>query len=108
TYYEAARLDGASNNKMFFGITLPLMWDVLTTGIVFMVIGGLKTFDIIWVMEYSRPSKETHTIATLMYSKVFEEYNVGYGTAIAVFLFILILLATRITFRLMRRERLEY
>ena len=43
-----------------------------------------------------------------MYSKVFEEYNIGYGTAVAVLLFILVLLATLISFRLLRRERLEY
>jgi ABC-type sugar transport system permease subunit len=108
TYYEAAKLDGASNSRLFFGITLPLMWDVLTTGVVYMVIGSLKMFDMIWIMENGRPSKDTHTIASLMYSKVFEEYNIGYGSAIAVFLFLLILLATRITFRFMRRERLEY
>ncbi len=107
-YYEAARLDGASNGRTFFAITLPLMWDVLTTGVVYLVIGGLKIFDTVWVMENGRPGKDTHTIATLMYSKVFEEYNIGFGTAIAVCLFLLTLLATRITFRLLRRERLEY
>jgi ABC-type sugar transport system permease subunit len=47
-------------------------------------------------------------MATRMYSKVFEEYNVGYGTAIAVLLFIMVLLATLVSFRLLRRERLEY
>ena len=36
-----------------------MMWDVLTTGIIFLVINGLKVFDMIWVLEYSRPGKET-------------------------------------------------
>jgi hypothetical protein len=44
-------------------------------------------------MENGRPSPSTHTMATLMYAKVFEEYNVGYGTAIAVLLFLLVLMA---------------
>ncbi len=108
TYYEAARLDSASPTQIFFRITLPLMWDVLTTGIIFLVVGGLKVFDAIWVMENSHPNEKTHTLATLMYTKVFEEYNIGYGTAIAVLLFILVLLATLLSFRLLRRERLEY
>jgi len=108
TYYEAARLDGASPARLFFRITLPLIWDVLTTGIVFLVVGGLKVFDAIWVMENGRPSNKTHTMATLMYSKVFSEYDIGYGTAIAVLLFVLVLLATLLSFRLLRRERLEY
>lgn len=108
TYYEAARLDGASPTQIFFRITLPLIWDVLTTGIIFLVIGGLKVFDAIWVMENSRPSEKTHTLATLMYTKVFEEYNIGQGTAIAVLLFVLVLVATLLSFRLLKRERLEY
>jgi ABC-type sugar transport system permease subunit len=107
-FYEAARLDGASAPTQFRRITLPLMWDVLTTGIIFLVVGGLKFFDVIWVMENGRPSPSTHTMATLMYAKVFEEYNIGYGTAIAVLLFLLVLIATLVSFRLLRRERLEY
>lgn len=107
-FYEAARLDGATNATRFFRITLPLMWDVLTTGIIFLVVGGLKFFDAIWVMENGRPGPATHTMSSLMYAKVFEEYNVGYGTAVAVLLFGLVLLATLLSFRLLRRERLEY
>ncbi|MCX6361428.1 MAG: sugar ABC transporter permease [Armatimonadetes bacterium] len=108
TYYEAAKLDGASSAVQFRSITLPLMWDVLTTGIVFLVVGGLKFFDAVYVMENGRPSGSTHTMSTLMYSKVFQEYNVGYGTAISVMLFLLVLAATAASLRLMRRERLEY
>ncbi len=108
TFYEAARLDGATPSRLFFSITLPLMWDVLTTGIIFLIIGGLKVFDAIWVMENGRPTNDTHSMSTLMYSKVFEEYNIGYGSAIAVLLFLLVLGATLVSFRLLRRERLEY
>ncbi len=108
TYYEAAKLDGASAARQFWHITLPLMWDVLTVGIVFLVVGGLKFFDAIWVMENGRPSPSTHTMSTLMYSKVFEQYDVGYGTAIAVLLFLLVLAATLVSLRLLRRERVEY
>ncbi len=108
SFYEAARLDGASPTRLFFSITLPMMWDVLTTGIIFLIIGGLKVFDVIWLMENGRPTTDTHVMSTLMYSKVFEEYNVGYGSAIAVLLFVLVLAATLVSFRLLRRERLEY
>jgi ABC-type sugar transport system permease subunit len=91
TYYEAAKLDGATSSSQFRLITLPLMWDVLTTGVIFLVVGGLKFFDAIWVMENGRPTSSTHTLSTLLYSKVFMEYNVGYGTAISVMLFLLVL-----------------
>jgi ABC-type sugar transport system permease subunit len=108
SFYESARLDGATNPTLFWNITLPLMWDVLTTGIIFLIIGGLKIFDSVWVMENGRPSTSTHTLSTLMYSKVFEEYNIGYGTAIAVLLFLLVMAATLVSRRLLQRERLEY
>jgi len=108
TYYEAAKLDGATPARQFWHITLPLMWDVLTIGIVFLVVGGLKFFDAIWVMENGRPSPATHTMSTLMYSEVFEQYNVGRGTAIAVLLFVLVLAVTLVSLRLLRRERIEY
>lgn len=104
TYYEAAKIDGASRGRTFFSVTLPLMWDVVSTGVVLLIIGGLKTFDSIWVMENSRPTKDTHTIATLMYSKVFEEYDIGYGTAIAVCLFLLVLLVTAFSFKVLKPE----
>jgi ABC-type sugar transport system permease subunit len=108
SFYEAARLDGADAGQQFFHITLPLMWDVLTTGIIFLVIGSLKTFDTIWVLENGRPNADTHVLSTLMYSKVFEEYNIGYGTAIAVVLFLFALSAALITRRFLQRESLEY
>jgi ABC-type sugar transport system permease subunit len=108
TYYEAARLDGATPAVLFFRITLPMMWEVFTTGVIFLVIGGLKYFDAIWVLENGRPKTVSHTMSTLMYSRVFEQYNIGYGTAIAVLLFLLVLIATLISRRLLQREALEY
>lgn len=108
SFYEAAYLDGAGNLKTFFKVTIPLMWDVLTTGILFVIIGGLKFFDSVWVMENGRPKGATHTISTMMYSRVFEEYDIGTGTAIAVLLFVMVLLVTGIVRRALKRESLEY
>lgn len=108
TFYEVARLEGASAWAQFRFITFPLIREVFTVGVVFLVIGSLKFFDAIWVMENSFPTPESHVLATLLYQKVFSEYNVGYGSAIAVLLFILVFLATLGTLRLSRREALEY
>ncbi|MBI4557558.1 MAG: sugar ABC transporter permease [Candidatus Hydrogenedentes bacterium] len=108
TFYEAAVLDGASGVAQFFYITLPLIREVLTVGLVFLLIGCLKFFDPIWIMENQFPSKDSHVLATLLYQKVFSEYNVGYGSAVAVLLFVLVFLSTLITLRLSRREALEY
>ena len=108
TFYEAAKLDGASEFAQFRYITLPLIREVFTVGVVFLVIGSLKFFDAIWVMENQWPTKESHVLATVLYQKVFTEYNVGYGSAVAVLLFILVFLATLVTLKLSRKEALEY
>ncbi|GMU92216.1 MAG: ABC transporter permease [Candidatus Hydrogenedentota bacterium] len=108
TYYEAAKLDGASAPSQFLHITLPLIREVLTVGLVFLVIGCLKLFDVVWIMDNEWPTKETHVLATLMYQKVFSEYNVGYGAAVAVLMFALVFVATLFTLRLSRKEALEY
>ena len=108
TFYEAATLDGASEFAQFRFITFPLIREVFTVGVVFLVIGSLKFFDAIWVMENQWPSKESHVLASVLYQKVFTEYNVGYGSAVAVLLFILVFLATLLTLRLSRKEALEY
>jgi len=108
SYYEAARLEGATNLQMFRHITLPLIRDVLAIGSVFLAIGGLKFFDPIWVMESGRPTVDSHVLATLLYQKVFIEYDIGYGSAVAVVLFILIFSATLILLRAQRREAIEY
>ena len=88
-------------------VTIPLMWEVLTTGIVFLVIGGLKIFDAVWVMENGHPKPSSYCRYPYVL-RVFDEYDIGLGTAIAVCLFILVLLATMVSFRLLKRERLEY
>jgi ABC-type sugar transport system permease subunit len=108
TFYEAAKLDGASEFAQFRHITFPLIREVFTVGVVFLVIGSLKFFDVIWVMENQQPTKDSHVLATVLYQKVFTEYNVGYGSAVAVLLFILVFLATLVTLRLSRKEALEY
>jgi ABC-type sugar transport system permease subunit len=107
-YYEAARLDGAGAWTLFRRVTLPLIWEVLVTGIIFMVISGLKIFDVVWIMENGRPTPETHTLSTLLYSRVFEEYDIGQGTAIAVVLFLLVLAATLLSRRALRRDTIQY
>jgi len=108
TFYEAATLDGASELAQFWYITFPLIREVFTVGVVFLVIGTLKFFDAIWVMENQWPTKDSHVLATVLYQKVFTEYNVGYGSAVAVLLFLLVFLATLLTLRLSRKEALEY
>jgi len=107
-FYEAAVLDGASGARQFWHITMPLIREVLVVGVVFLIITMLKLFDIVWVMENQFPQRDSHVMATLVYQKVFTEYNVGYGAAVAVVLFLLVFAATLVTLRFSRKEALEY
>jgi len=61
-----------------------MIWEVLTISAVFMVIGGMKVFDQIWLMTSQEPTTKTHVIGTLMVSTMFGEFKVGEATAIAV------------------------
>ncbi len=108
TYYEAAKLDGATPAGQFRHITLPMIREVLTVGIVFFVLSTAKCFDAVWVMENQYPTKDSHVMATVLYQKIFTEYNVGYGAAVAVLLFAIVFGATLVTMRLSRREALEF
>jgi raffinose/stachyose/melibiose transport system permease protein len=105
--YESATIDGASPWRQFWAITVPLIWEVLAISIVFMVIGGMKAFDIIWLLTNQQPTTATHTISTRMVQTMFWEYKVGEATAIAVILFFMVFLGTAATLRVMRRERVE-
>ena len=106
--YEAAEIDGASAWRQFWTITLPLIWDVLSISIVFSIIGGMKAFEGIWLLTNQRPTTETHVIGTRMVQAMFNEFNVGEATAIAVLLFLMVFFGTAATLRLMRRETVEY
>ena len=106
--YEAADIDGASSWRQFWTITLPLIWEVLSISIVFMVIGGMKVFESIWLLTNQSPTTQVHVIGTLMVQDMFTEFKIGEATAIAVLLFIMVFFGTAATLRLMRRETVEF
>jgi len=106
--YEAAELDGASAWQQFRHITLPLIRDVLSIALVFLVIGGMKAFEAIWLLTNQGPTTEQHVIGTRMVQTMFVEFRVGEATAIAVMLFLMVFFGSATTLRLMRAERVEY
>jgi raffinose/stachyose/melibiose transport system permease protein len=105
--YEAATLDGASPLRQFFVITLPLIWEVVVISAVFLVIGGLNAFEMVWLLTAQDPGSSTHTLGTLMVATMFKEFAVGRATAIAVVLFVLVLLCSAVVRKLLRREVVE-
>lgn len=108
TYYEAAMIDGASRWHLFWRITLPMIWDTLQTGLIFIMIGATNMFAITQTMTEGGPSRASEVLSTFLYTEAFINSKFGYGTAIAVTLFLLTLVISVVLSRLLRRESLEY
>jgi raffinose/stachyose/melibiose transport system permease protein len=105
--YEAAELDGASPMRQFFTITLPLIREVLVISAVFLIIGGLNAFELVWLLTAQDPAAGVHTLGTFMVGTLFTEFQVGRAAAIAVVLFVLVLAASLAVLRVTRREAVE-
>lgn len=83
---EAAKLDGASGIKAARYITIPLVKPMLRTCAIFVVIGSLKAFDMIYVLTNGGPAHMTEVPSSLMFSSIFNLNKYGYGSAISIFI----------------------
>jgi raffinose/stachyose/melibiose transport system permease protein len=88
-YYEAARVDGASGWKVFRNITFPLSWPATGTVIILSLIGGLRSFDLIWAMTKGGPGFSSDVIASVIY-KQYQAGFYGLSTAGNVVLFVVV------------------
>ena len=93
-YYEAARIDGAGDGKAFFHITLPLLAPAITINMVMTTIGGLKVFDLPFAMTGGGPGHASETFAMTIVKNSFSLYKAGYGCAMSVVMFVVILIIT--------------
>lgn len=88
---EAASIDGASGIKRFFMVTVPLLKDTFVIVIATLLIAAVKVFDVVQGLTGGGPNNASQMISTYMYSQVFQYNNVGYGTAIACVMVLLML-----------------
>jgi raffinose/stachyose/melibiose transport system permease protein len=87
--YEAAKIDGANGWKSFWNITLPLLAPTLRSAAILQLVGSLKYFDLFYVMMGGAPNESTELLATYMFKKGFSEFQMGYASTIAVFMFLI-------------------
>jgi raffinose/stachyose/melibiose transport system permease protein len=87
--YEAATIDGASRWQQFWEMTLPMLSRTIKTSAVLSIVGSLKYFDLFWVMTLGGPNGYSELMATFMYKKAFNEDRMGYGSAVAVCMFLI-------------------
>lgn len=88
--YEATIIDGATRSQYFRYVALPLLKPVIRTACILSLIGSLKYFDLIWVMTGGGPGEATEMMATYMYKQSFQHFKMGYGSAVAAGMFILV------------------
>ena len=90
-YYEAAKIDGATAWQIFWKITLPLARPATVTVIILSLIGGLRSFDLIWSMTRGGPGFTSDVIASVIY-KQYQAGFYGLSTAGNVVLFVMVAL----------------
>lgn len=102
-YYEAAEIDGASLWKKFSRVTLPLLTPTLFLLVIINVIGGFQVFDSVFVMTGGGPNNATTVIVERIYRNAFRFYRMGYASAYAWVLFVIIFACTLVQLKLQRK-----
>ena len=102
--YEAAEIDGANAVQKFFKVTLPLLAPSITVNLVNSTIGALKIFDLPFIMTGGVPGHATESLAMMMYTYSFGLNKMGYGTAISIILFVVILIISGAQTTVLRRR----
>lgn len=105
--YEAARIDGAGAINRFRKITLPLLMPTITIVTFLIIIGGLKLFDIPYILTSGGPGTSSYTLALAIYNAAFRENNAGYSIAAGVVLMLIIMVITFIQLQVTRRREVE-
>ncbi len=101
--YESAQIDGAGMWQMFRYITLPLILPFIFIAAMIRGIDAVKSFDIIFAITQGGPGSASETINIYLYSVAFVYYDLGYGSAIAVVFFVLIIVLAAILLYLRQR-----
>lgn len=102
TYYEAAKIDGAGGIARLFRITLPLLSSVIFFNLVMQIISGFMTFTQAFIITIGGPLESTMFYALYIYNRAFKYGELGYGSALAWFLLVMIAVVTGIMFKFSR------
>lgn len=104
---EAALIDGAGRWQAFRHVTLPLLGPTLRVSVFLSMIGALQLFDMVWVMTKGGPIGASNTMAVLMFKSGFTSSDMGYGSALAVILFLFALVLALAYQRFVLRRDVE-
>jgi multiple sugar transport system permease protein len=105
--YEAARIDGARGRQIFFSITLPLLRPTILFVTVTGFIAHFQVFGQPFIMTRGGPGRASYTVILYLYEIAWRAFRMGYGSAVAVSIAVIIIIFTLIQFRIIGR-RVEY
>lgn len=105
TYYEAAKIDGASGLVAHLKITIPLLAETYKFCLVMSITGGLNAFTQMFIMTKGGPGTSTYSLTFLMYRSAFKTMEYGYGMTAAALLVLECLIATILINKLIARQR---
>ena len=101
--YEAAEIDGAGSFRKFLHITFPLISPTTFFLMILMIVGSFQQWSNIQILTEGGPGNSTHVLGYYIYSMGFNYYQMGYASAVAWMLCIIIVLFTLVQFRLQRK-----
>lgn len=101
---EAAAIDGASRRQTVRSIILPLLGPTIRVSVFLSIIGGVQLFDLVWATTRGGPANASSTMATYLFDVGIVRTRMGYGSAVAVILFIVCLVVAVAYVRLVMRR----
>jgi multiple sugar transport system permease protein len=102
--YEAAEVDGAPTFSQFMEITLPMLRPAIVVALIFRTITAIQTFDIPFAMTNGGPGTATETLAMYIHKTTIDALDFGYGSALAMLMFLVSIIATTGYLRHTRRD----
>lgn len=101
--YESAKLDGAGPWKRFLYITLPGLSPTIFMSLILTIINSFQVFDLVSVMTNGGPGRSTNVLVYRIYQEAFVNYKMGYASAMAVVLFLIIVIVSIVQFKLEKK-----
>jgi multiple sugar transport system permease protein len=101
--YEAARIDGATPIHQFFAVTIPMISPLIFFNLIMAIIGSFQIFSQVYVMTAGGPGNATLVFVIYLFRQAFIFHNMGYASAMAWILFLIVLSLTLILMRSSRR-----
>jgi len=106
--HDAATIDGVNSWQRIWHIIFPLVKDVFVMIVILQIIFSFKVFDIVWAMTQGGPGDSSTVLGVYLYRVAFRYTWFGYGSAVAVMMFIIIFVISLLYLRFVRPEKIEY